>query len=357
MRLLSIVAGLLMGAGFSRSDEPVYGIPPGECESTVITTAFLTMPADWSTTFCRLSEVSAKATGKGVKVCVLDTGCDVDHRDLTGYVKESKDYTGSRSGFVDVNGHGTHVSGIVRRWAPAATIGNYKVLGDSGSGSSAGIARAIRDSVDAGYHVLSLSLGGPSPDSATESAVKYAAAKGVIVVVASGNSGPREGTVGWPGAFPESIAIASIQSDGSIANYSSRGREVFVAAPGSSIVSTYPGNRYATLSGTSMATPMVSGIAAAWLESSGNVGKPDAERLFRSALVRHAKDLPPVGRDTASGHGIAWPLSMVSESGTPPAPTPGGSITIDLSDLSTTARDRILKSDPSFKSVTITREK
>lgn len=357
MRLVSLIAGLLMGAGFSPAAEPVYGVPPGECESTVITTAFLAMPADWSTTYCKLAEVTAKATGKGVRVCILDTGCDVDHRDLTGHVKESKDYTNSRSGFVDVNGHGTHCAGIVRRWAPAATLGNYKVLGDSGSGSSSGIARAIRDAADAGFHVLSLSLGGPSPDSATESAVKYATAKGVIVVVAAGNSGPRDGTVGWPGAFPESIAIASIQSDGNVANYSSRGREVFIAAPGSSIVSTYPGNRYATLSGTSMATPMVAGVAASWLEASGNVGKPDAERLFRAALQKHAKDIPPTGRDTGSGFGLAWPLAMVSESGPTPEPTPGGSIAIDLSDLSTTARDRILKSDPTFKSVTITRGK
>ena len=357
MRLVSILAGLLLGAGFSPAAGPVYGIPPGECESTVITTAFTSMPADWSVSFCKASEVHQRATGKGVRVCVLDTGCDVDHRDLSGIVKASKDFTGSRSGYLDVNGHGTHCAGIVHRWAPGAELGNYKVLGDSGSGSSSGIARAIREAADSGFHVLSLSLGGPSPDGATESAVKYATGKGIIVICAAGNSGPREGTVGWPGAFPESIAIAAIQSTGEVASYSSRGSAVFVAAPGSSIVSTYPGNRYATLSGTSMATPMVAGVAAAWLESTGNAGKSDAERLFRAALARHAKDIPPTGRDTGSGHGLAWPLAMVSEGGAPPEPPVGGPVRIDLSDLTPMARDRILSADPLFKSITLERGK
>lgn len=358
--MLSQLLALLLLSQPLAAQEPIFRIPPGEEESTNITLAFSSMPADWSVEYMKLAEAWKKSTGKGVKVCVLDTGVDHDHSAWAGVKIDAKDYTGSRTGTNDINGHGTHCRGIVMRVAPDAVIGCKKVLGDGGSGSSTGIARAIRDAADEGYDVASCSFGSGSPDTASREAIKYATAKGMIVVCAAGNSGPRENTVGYPGAYPESISIAAIQPGGSIASYSSRGKENYVCAPGSNIVSTYPGNRYATLSGTSMACPFVAGVGALWISSERANGRVPTEPGFRAVLARVARDMPPPGRDTASGHGLTWVIDML-EAGPiiPPPPPPPAAVgfKIELSDLTVEARARVLNADPAFKSITLERSK
>lgn len=294
---------------------------------------------DWGHEFLNVPEVWKTTRGKGVTVAVLDTGCDKDHRDLKR-VKLGKDYTGSRSGPADVNGHGTHVLGVVGGEkndvgmvgiAPECNLISIKVLGDTGSGLSSWIAAGIDEAVASGADVISMSLGSDAPDARIKAAVDRALAKGVIVVAAAGNSGPRENTVGWPGAFPGVVCVAAVDREGKIANFSSRGRTVVVAAPGVAIRSAYPGDRFATMSGTSMATPYVAGCAALYVSACRASGFSPKPEDFLAALAETSKDAGPTGRDTAYGFGFLQPVKLLPVKKDepkppptdPPPPTPG----------------------------------
>ncbi|MDR7000568.1 S8 family serine peptidase [Neobacillus niacini] len=238
--------------------------------------------------------------GGGIKVAVLDTGVLKTHKDLAANVEQCKDFSQRKTSLVegscaDGNGHGTHVSGTVLAnggsdgtgiygVAPEAMLWSYKVLNDRGSGYSDDIAAAIRkvadESVRTGSHVIiSMSLGSSTKDSLISSAVDYAYGKDVLIVAAAGNSGPGTNTIGYPGALVNVVAVAAlenVQANGTyrVADFSSRGnpetdgdyviqeRDVEVSAPGRAIESTWNDGTYNTISGTSMATPHVSGLAA-----------------------------------------------------------------------------------------------
>ena len=245
------------------------------------------------------SNLQATSGGNGVKVAVLDTGVNVNHTDLAGSDEQCKDFTNRRSPLVDgsctdKNGHGTHVAGTVLAHggsgkgiygvAPEADLWAYKVLNDQGSGYSDDIAGAIQhvadEAVRTGSHVvISMSLGSSSKSTLIADAVDYAYGKGVLVVAAAGNSGPGSNTIGYPGALTNAVAVAAledVQENGTyrVADFSSRGnpqtdgdyviqeRDVELSAPGRAIESTWYDGSYNTISGTSMATPHVSGLAA-----------------------------------------------------------------------------------------------
>lgn len=231
------------------------------------------------------------------------------------------------------NGHivsNTHCAGIVLAAensagmigvAPQAKLLVGKVLGDNGSGSSTWIAAGIDWAVEQGADVISMSLGGPSPDGATRAAVQRALARGVIVVAAAGNEGPAEGTVGYPGGYPECVCVAATDQQLRTATFSSRGGAVRVAAPGVNVRSCYPGGRFATMSGTSMATPYVAGCAALYVSAKKQRGeKPDPAEF--SKLVAESRDLPPTGRDTATGYGLVQPAKLVGTPTVPPVVPP-----------------------------------
>lgn len=282
--------------------------------------------------------------GDGIKVAVLDTGVDKTHVDLVQNVEQCKNFTTSSTyvngSCADRNGHGTHVSGTVLAnggsngqgvygVAPEAELWAYKVLGDNGSGYSDDIAAAIRHAADEGTRtgskvIVSMSLGSSGKDTLISNAVDYAYSKGVLVVAAAGNSGPSSNTIGYPGALVNAVAVAAlenVQSNGTyrVADFSSRGnpatagdyviqeRDVEVSAPGASIESTWPNGRYNTISGTSMATPHVSGLAAKiW---SSNKGLSNVQ--LRTELQNRAKayDIKggigaSTGDDYASGFGF-----------------------------------------------------
>lgn len=234
-----------------------------------------------------------KATGKGVVVAVIDTGVAYEN-DSRCY--QARDFTGTRftKGYDFVNddehpfddhGHGTHVSGTIAETtdnaegvaglAHEATIMPLKVLNGWGSGTSADIADAIRYAADHGAKIINMSLGSPFPDLIMHRACQYAAKKGVLIVCAAGNSG---GSVGYPAGFKECLAVSAVGPTGEIARYSSRGREIAVAAPGGDITSGTDGkdgilqntlldglresDDYYSFQGTSMASPHVAAVAA-----------------------------------------------------------------------------------------------
>lgn len=281
--------------------------------------------------------VSGISGGSGVTVAVLDTG-SVDHPDfyraggtriITGCVnfadRKSPQIEGSCP---DGHGHGTHVTGTVAAAggtdgrgiygaAPGANIFSYKVLNDQGSGYADDIAAAIRVAADRGANIISMSLGSSGGSSLYLDAIRYANSKGVLVIAAAGNSGPNADTIGYPGGYREVVGVAALNPDEVVAYFSSRGitdgndasivdREVEVAGPGRNTVSTYKDLAYATMSGTSMATPHIAGLAAKmWRGSAGTtrswlVNQGQAHDITTAEQINNAG----AGYDIAAGYGL-----------------------------------------------------
>lgn len=305
---------------------PVVTLPPGERVPHQLFAADA-QPAgpDWGVIAVKAPEAWAKTKGKGVTVAVLDTGRP-NHPDLS--VKLAKDFTGSRTGPDDKEGHSTHCCGSIAGRgrlpgvAPEADLIAAKVLDDGGSGGVDGIAAGIRWAADQGADIESLSLGGPGRDSFIPPALEYAESLGVIVIVAAGNEGPGEGTVGYPGGYSKAVAIAAVDSSLTVARFSSRGPAVFVSGPGVNIRSTYLNGQYATMSGTSMATPHVAGLAALWVAAHPEIPKKERPKRFREALIAASKDLPPTGRDTATGYGFPDATKLTDGASIPPVKPP-----------------------------------
>src|SRR5438477_11514751 len=180
------------------------------------------------------------ARGAGVTVAIIDTGiAPVDDLDPARLLGGHNFLTGGDDADDD-HGHGTHVAGTVAQttdngvgvagMAPLARLMPLKVLGADGSGTSVGIADAIRWAADHGARVLNLSLGGGARSAAMAHAVAYARSRGCVVVCAAGNSGRRG--VSYPAAYPGAIAVSAVGPKGRLAPYSSYGPEVRIAAPG-----------------------------------------------------------------------------------------------------------------------------
>lgn len=311
---------------------PVYRVPPGELvpHAMEVCGAQVAERTDWGVKLLGAPAAWTTTRGKGVRVAVLDTGIDATHPDLRDGIAAVKDFTASHSGPADVQGHGTHCAGVIGARAngfgvvgiaPEASILAGKVLGDDGSGGTAGIAQGIDWAAGQGADVISMSLGGPADTGDIHAAVTRAVAKGVIVVAAAGNDGPK-GAVGYPGGLPDCVCVAAVDQGKAVAPFSSRGANVFVAAPGVNVLSTYPGSRLATMSGTSMATPHVAGLAALWCAANPAVAKAARPAAFKAALRAASADLPPPGRDAQSGFGFPSAVALVTKpkADEPPAP-------------------------------------
>ncbi|WP_449343298.1 S8 family peptidase [Streptomyces sp. C11-1] len=233
-------------------------------------------------------------TGKGVKIAVLDTGTDTTHPDLKGQILASKNFSASED-LKDRVGHGTHVASIAagtgaksggrfKGVAPDAKLLSGKVLDDEGYGEDSGILAGMEWAVAQGADIVNLSLGGPDTPEVDplEAAVdKLSAEKGVLFAIAAGNEGDGAGTVGSPGSADAALTVGAVDDKDRLAEFSSRGPRIGdgaikpdVTAPGVDTTAAVPpgsaiarevGEKpagYATISGTSMATPHVAGAAA-----------------------------------------------------------------------------------------------
>src|SRR4051812_7820851 len=272
----------------------------------------LSQVVDWGVTMLGIPDLWKKTKGEGIKVGLLDTGSGKQHPDLAEAIVGEADFTGSRYGPADINGHGTHCAGIIGARdnevatvgvAPKSDIYVAKVLGDNGSGSGQGIAAGGDWLISKGVNVLSMSLGSPQPDPSILAMIKRACAQNIVVVVAAGNSGPNPNTVDYPGKWSldptlRVITVAAINQQKVVSRFSSRGPEVTVAAPGEKILSTWLNAGTATLSGTSMATPFVSGTVALMLAFGIKPENVIAE------IKRTAIDIDQLGTDPNAGAGI-----------------------------------------------------
>jgi subtilisin len=255
---------------------------------------------------------AAGNAGSGVKVAVLDTGIDLEHPDLA--VAGGASFAKGKS-YDDKNGHGTHVAGTVAALdndigvvgvAPAVSLYAVKVLGNGGTGSYSDVIAGLQWAVDNGMQVTNNSYGSSGdPGQTVKDAFDAAYAAGLLNVAAAGNE--SGGDVIYPAKYDSVIAVSATTDTDALAGFSSIGPEVELAAPGKSIYSTYKDGGYATMSGTSMASPHVAGVAALVyisaiqrdLDGDGTVDKNydlDGDGLWdanevRAALADTAEDI------------------------------------------------------------------
>ncbi|GAG81134.1 unnamed protein product, partial [marine sediment metagenome] len=236
-------------------------------------------------------------TGKDITIAIIDTGVDYTHPDLGGCfgsgckVIGGYDFINDDADPMDDHGHGTHCAataagdGVLKGVAPYADIISYKVLSSRGSGSwsdvIAGIERSVDPNQDGNFSdhvdIISMSLGGyGNPDDPVSTAVDNAVDNGVVAVIAAGNSGPGEQSIGSPGTSRKAITVGATDKNDYIAEFSSRGPVIWdngailkpdIVAPGVSICAAQWDDAWSknecldtehtSISGTSMATPHV----------------------------------------------------------------------------------------------------
>ncbi|MBC7085123.1 MAG: S8 family serine peptidase [Methanomethylovorans sp.] len=271
-------------------------------------------------------------TGSGIRVAVLDTGIDYNHPDLKANYLGGYDFVNADNDPMDDHSHGTHVAGTVAALsngigvlgaAPQAGLYAVKVADSSGSCSYSNIIAGINWAVNNNANVITMSLGGTSSSSTLQNACNNAYSKGVVLVGAAGNSG---GSVIYPAAYDSVIAVSATDSTNTKTSWSCYGPQVEFAAPGASIRSTLPGGLYGSMSGTSMATPHVTGAVALLMSTdvAGTVydtnknGKWDPAEV-RSRLQSTATDLGATGRDNYYGYGLVNAYAAVSGLNSAPA--------------------------------------
>lgn len=244
-----------------------------------------------------------------VKIAVVDSGIDAAHPDLAGVpIELGTDFVEGDEDPQDENGHGTHVAGIAAAargngvgvaGMASATLVVLRVLDENAQGDCLDIALAVIEATARGAHVINLSLSCSADYAPLRLAVQAAHASGVLVVAAGGNVGGSGACPAYPGRYDEVLSVAALDSPTTAAGYSCQGPTLDLAAPGSSIVSTWRGGSYAWESGTSMAAPHVAGVAA--LVKSRFVDLAGAALAAR--LVGSASDLGAPGPDEAFGAG------------------------------------------------------
>lgn len=253
-------------------------------------------------------------TADPIKVAIVDTGIDLTHPDLADNLKGGVSTVWYTTSFNDDNGHGTHVAGIAAALdsaigvvgvGPKIDLYAVKVLDRRGSGYLSDVIEGLQWVIDNGMQVANMSLGTSSDVTSFKEAIQKVNQAGITQVAAAGNTG---GSVIYPAAYPEVIAVSATDKTDTIASWSSRGPEVDLAAPGVGIYATYKGGRYKVLSGTSMAAPHVAGTAALVLsvpekcdfDLSGSCSPAEVQQRLKAM----AEDLGVSGWDELYGAGL-----------------------------------------------------
>lgn len=298
-----------------------------------------------------LSSPGACGTGAGVRIAVIDSGIDPSHpffqnadlrqawnafsnQDGLGNVDDiGNDEDDDLDGLIDeMTGHGTHVTGIIVQIAPQATIIPIKALDSDGVGQAFYLARALSYAVDREAELINLSLGSTANARVVREAVSEAMQAGAFVVAAAGNNGGPD-PIEYPGAQAGVFAVAATDRQDRRAEFSSHYAGVALSAPGVDIVSPFPldqppgdklGSEYALWSGTSMATPFVSGAAALLLAQNSVLGAGEI-----AARLQNTAD-PISGSASGMGSGrldAGAALGCASGAGPGDVPPPGQSVT------------------------------
>ena len=275
--------------------------------------------ATWGVRACGLGH--SDYTGEGIRLAVLDTGLDMHHPDFAQRQIESRSFIAGAQ-VQDENGHGTHCAGIAAgivkpgsgpRYGVAGQAQLYvgKVLGNDGGGGDGSVLDGIDWAIGNGCEIISLSLGSPAREGDRysqifEEVARRALAAGTLIIAAAGNESQRPdhiAPVSHPANCPSIVAVAAVDKHMAIAPFSSGGLnpdggQVDIAAPGVDVLSSWPGpDNYNTISGTSMATPFVAGVAALFAQSD-----PAARgSVLRDRVLQNARPLPLPERDVGRG--------------------------------------------------------
>ncbi|WP_458190118.1 S8 family peptidase [Haladaptatus sp. NG-WS-4] len=277
-----------------------------------------------------------------VTIAVVDTGAQYDHPDLAGNYKSDPGYD-----FVDSDSdpypdvpqdeyHATHVSGcaaaVVDNGTGVAGQGNSslingRALDENGSGSTSDIADAVEWATEQGADIINMSLGGGGYTSTMKNAVSYAQDNGVLTICAAGNDG--SGSVSYPAAYSECMAISAVDDSENLASFSQYGSSVELCAPGVNVLSTTTETRgsYEELSGTSMATPVTSGVAGLTLAKWSLTNSE-----LRSHLKNTAEDIGLSSDEQGSGQVDAYAAVTTDPSGGGGGGGGGDSTTTTVSD-------------------------
>lgn len=252
--------------------------------------------------------------GEGIRVGIIDTGVCTSHPDLKSRIADGACFSGSHS-IEDFNGHGTHVAGIVAAErngkgvvgvAPKAELYIAKAFDKNGKTDYTAIEKSVLWLVNCGVDVINMSFSSGFTSARYATLMRLAHRKGITMICAAGNEGlSGSDTIGYPASFDETIAVSAVDINKNIADFSSRGSAAEISAAGIDIYSTYLNGGYALLSGTSMATPIITG-AVALLQAKGALRynrrlTPDEIRLL---LNIYTEDLSGFGRDDRYGYGL-----------------------------------------------------
>ncbi|MBM7702184.1 S8 family peptidase [Metabacillus iocasae] len=252
--------------------------------------------------------------GEGIVIAILDTGCEMNHSELKERIVDGYNFTSDDEGnpkmYQDYNGHGTHVAGTIGATeneegvigvAPLADLLILKVLSKDGFGTNEWVTAAIYHAINwrgpngEKVRIISMSLGGKVNDSSLHEAIKKAVQEQILVVCAAGNEGDgkdKTNEYAYPGAYNEVVQVGSVNLKGEISKFSNTNDEIDLVAPGEEVLSTYLENEYAVLSGTSMATPHVSGAAALIIEKwESKMDKPLSEPALYEQIIKHTVEL------------------------------------------------------------------
>lgn len=296
-------------------------------------------------------------TGHGVKVAVIDSGIS-SHPELKIAGGISTYGSQSSSNYADDNGHGTHVAGIIAAdsgngkvvgMAPGVSLYAVKALGADGKGTLDDVLEGIDWAITNQMDIINLSLGTSEDSQLLHDMVDKAHNLGILVVASAGNSGTTsntdQDTVNYPAKYDSVIAVAAVDQYLNRADFSSTGSTVEVAAPGTYILSTYPGDTHILMNGTSQAAPHVAGELALLMEKNPSATAAN----LRSLLTSYSVDLGAPGRDNLFGSGL---VTFKSQSDTTaPAEVSAAAVKTAATDSLTLGWDNPTNSD--FKEVRV----
>lgn len=247
----------------------------------------------WGVAKVKAPQVWETTEGAGIKVGILDTGIDGKHPDLHGLIKGGVNTADSSSPYIDENGHGTHVAGTVAALnnqigvvgvAPRAELYSLKCFSPEGTASLTDIAQAIDWAIDQKIRILNMSFGSREPSEVLHRAIKSALNHGIVMIASSGNSAE---SIDYPARHAEVLAVGALGRNNKVASFSNYGSKLNYVQPGVDILSTWPVSPgYSTLSGTSMATPHLTGICALLLAQAPELTPIQIKRILDQSTVR-----------------------------------------------------------------------
>ncbi|MFJ7934348.1 S8 family peptidase [Sporosarcina sp. NPDC096371] len=308
-------------------------------------------------------DLTTPYTGKGVKVALIDSGIDVSHPDLKvagGICTLPKEDCAIGTPYDDDFGHGTHVAGIIAGQnkmgiAPNVELYAIKTIDKHDVGRTTDIIAGVEWAIKNDIEILNMSITTNRDDPALKLMLEKAYQKGMILVAAAGNEeiGNKIDAVQYPAKYPTVIAVSAITPDKRHLFESSIGPEVELAAPGSGIISTFPKqldddgeqDGYKEMSGTSMASPHVTGIIALLKERFPDI----SNTKLRAILANAAEDIGESGRDKEFGYGLVQYPVVINEKPALSHYVDRGKITIELSNADDTTERKLMIGDHEIK--------